>query len=282
MTPKDLEAEYDNRAMVPEHEDIMAGWAKASATARDTLKCDLDIAYGSHARQRFDLFHGQSRGGRGRQPHAVYIHGGYWKRGDRKDYSFVAEALVQRGVSVALPSYRLCPEVTVSEIIDDLHAFMIKLWERTDVRPVVIGHSAGGHLAGAMLAKDWSDHGLPGNYLNEAISISGLFDLHDLIDLENGRELKLTAQSARRASPLFWTPPPKSARFIAAVGALESRAFIAQSLGVAQAWSDAGVKAACVVVPGANHFSVVNTLANPDSALVERAVEMAKTAAART
>ena len=101
-----------------------------------TLTAELDIPYGPGIRNRYDLFRAGNR--RMATPLAVYIHGGVWQRGDRKDYSVVADALVARGVDVALPSYSLCPEVKVADIYEELRLFMRALWRKTGRRPVVV------------------------------------------------------------------------------------------------------------------------------------------------
>jgi arylformamidase len=62
---------------------------------------------------------------------------------------------------------------------------------------------------------------------------------------------------------------------IAAVGGDESQEFIRQSLALAAAWSSAGVKAECVVIPNANHFTILDELARPESAVLARIVSLA-------
>ena len=102
MAALDLEAEYNNQKRVPEFADIRARWAKASETLRKEAKVDLGLGYGKGDRNRYDLY--RAAGGAGNAPLVVYIHGGYWQRGDRKDNGFVAKELNARGVAVALPS----------------------------------------------------------------------------------------------------------------------------------------------------------------------------------
>jgi acetyl esterase/lipase len=89
-------------------------------------------------------------------PLVVYLHGGYWQWGGRALYGFLAESVNAAGIDVAIPSYPLCPAVTVFEIMRDLRDCMKAIWRRTGVRPLAVGHSAGGHLASAMLATDWT------------------------------------------------------------------------------------------------------------------------------
>ena len=256
-------------------------WAarSASTAARQTLNCELDQSYGPGPRQRFDLFLPE-RTGAG-TPHVIYIHGGYWQRGDRKDYSFIATELVARGVAVSIPSYSLCPEAGVPDIIEELRGFVRESLQLFGSRPALVGHSAGGHLAAALMATDWSRiPEVPADLVPFAYAISGVYDLEPLIHTSNGDALRLTPNVARAASPMLWRPPPAERRFVAAVGGAESQEFLRQSLEIAGRWSGAGVKAECVVVPGANHFTVLDELARRESAMVARIVEFAERAAA--
>ncbi|MFM9940660.1 MAG: alpha/beta hydrolase [Hyphomicrobiaceae bacterium] len=274
MATLDLEVEYNNRQRVPEHPSIQARWEKASEEARKSLASELGKSYGPHERHQYDLF--RPRAGSGNAPLVVYIHGGYWQRGDRKGNEFLAKELVNRGVQVALPSYRLAPEASIMDIVGDLRQALKAIWEATKQRPVVVGHSAGGHLAAATLATDWSKvAGVPGDLVKSAYAISGVFELEPLIPTSLNVALKLDAAKARAAGPLFWTAPAKDRTLVAAVGGDESQEFIRQSLAIASAWSKAGVKAECVVVPGTNHFTIVDTLANPESAMLARIVGLA-------
>lgn len=268
----DYEKEYDNRGRVADSAAIMQRWSMAARSAGATANASLDLSYGSGERNRFDLF----LSGQPASPLAIYIHGGYWQRGDRKDYSFVAKALNEQGVDVVIPSYSLCPTVPISTIINEMQALVVALWANKQCRPVVVGHSAGGHLAAAMLATDWSAFGdVPADLVRCAYALSGVYDLPPLIGTSLNTALQMTPQSARADSPLLWKPPPATARMIASVGGLESSEFLRQSLDLTDVWSRAGVKSECVVVPGTNHFTIVDELTRTGSAMVTRVAELA-------
>jgi arylformamidase len=279
MPQIDLEAEYNNRARVADHLQIQMRWISASVAARAAMTGELDQPYGSGERQRYDLFRAERR--EGMVPLVLYIHGGYWQRGDRKDNSFVAQELVARGIDVAVASYTLCPQATVPAIIEEMRACTMTLWERLGRRPAVAGHSAGGHLAAALLGTDWSRRdGVPVDLVRCAYAISGVFELEPLIPTSMNELLRLTPQVAREASPKLWPPPPKDRVLVAAVGSAESAEFVRQSLDMAAAWSKAGVKAECVMLPGANHFTTVDELARPESAMIGRIAALAAVSAA--
>ena len=274
MANLDLEKEYNNRMRVPEHAQHGERWAKVSNAYRAETTADLDKPYGTSARQKYDLF--RAKAGGTNAPVVVYIHGGYWQRGDRKDSAFLARELNARGVTVAFPSYSLCPAVGIMEIVGELRQCLKAVWDATKQRPVVVGHSAGGHLAAAMVATDWSKiAGVPADLVKSGYAISGVFELAPLIPTSLNEALKLDGAKAREASPVLWPAPPKDKVFVAAAGGEESQEFVRQALELASVWSRAGVKAECVVVPGANHFTIVDELANRESAMFARIVRMA-------
>ncbi len=267
----DYEAEYNNRRRVPEHVEIAERWLLLSSAYRLAGNTELDQPYGARERHRYDLFHAEAADA----PLVAYIHGGYWQRGDRKDYSFVARELNAAGVTVAIPSYTLGPAVSVMESAEEMQACMAALWRKTGKRPMVIGHSAGGHLTAEMLARSWNQPGVPADLVRYGYAISGVFDLAPLIDTSINEALGLTKGTARAASPLFRAPPAKGRRMVAAVGGAESEEFLRQSRELAEAWSRVGVDATCEVIAGANHFTVVDELVRPDSDMLKRIVLMA-------
>jgi arylformamidase len=97
-------------------------------------------------------------------------------------------------------------------------------------------------------------------------AISGVFDLDPLVGLAMNADWKLDAPSARALSPHLWPRP--GVPFDAVVGGMESGEFRRQSRVLAEAWA-----ARYEEVPGANHFTVLDPLSDPDSAMVARLVE---------
>lgn len=85
---------------------------------------------------------------------------------------------------------------------------------------------------------------------------------------------------ARRNSPIFLSPPCRSP-LIVTVGGAESEEYLAQSQELESAWSQQGLPISPLIVPGANHFSILDHLVNPDS-LLKRAILAQMGAAPRT
>ncbi len=280
MVEMDYEAEYNNRARVPDHQKIFARLASEAEHYRAELlktgRAELGLCYGDTPRQYLDLF---SPDRSGDAPLAVFIHGGYWRSLDPSTFSHMARGLNARGFVVAVSGYDLCPKVSISDIIDQIRRACVFLWQRLGRRMLVYGHSAGGHLAGAMVATAWSSiyPKAPIDLTPAGYSISGLFDLTPLVGLSMNQDLRLDGQTARQASPLFWRVP-QGRSFDAVVGGLESSEFKRQSRAVVETWRQAGVQTRYEEVTGTNHFTVLDPLADPQSAMVARLVELAERA----
>jgi arylformamidase len=267
----DYEVEYNNRARVPDNPVHMAGWARDAAAYRAGRHGRWHtIRYGSGARHVIDVFPGGNQG-----PIVVFIHGGYWQALDGSSSSHLAAGLNAHGIDVAVPSYDLCPAVTVADIIVQMRTASREL-ARLGRALVMSGHSAGGHLAACMMATDWRaiDPALPENLVTSVYAISGLFDLVPLVGTSINTALRLDAAAARQASPLFWKAPTHGS-LDAVVGGDESAEYVRQSRSIVEAWGGAGVTTRFEAVPGANHFTVIAPLADPQSTMTLRLKQLA-------
>ena len=266
----DYEVEYNNRARVPEHPQILARMAKDAAAYRATAssrkRADLGVSYGRSPRQILDIFHAPAGGS---PPLAMFIHGGYWRSLEPAAFSQVAAGLNARGVTVALAGYDLCPQVGIGDIVEQIRQACVTLWRRTGKRILVFGHSAGGHLAATTLATDWSRLSAPPDLVPAAMAISGLFDLIPLMSTAMNADFKLDEAEAKRLSPVLWAPP-KGKSLDAVVGGAESAEFLRQSKLIHETWGRSGVATRYGAPEGANHFTVIEPLADPESALVDR------------
>jgi Esterase/lipase len=265
----DYEVEYNNRARVPENPSLIAGWARDAAAYRDRHAA-RSIPYGPGARNRIDFFPGDDKG-----TIVVFIHGGYWQALDSSFFSHLAGGLNAHGIGVAIPSYDLCPDVTVDDIIRQMRTALGAL-ARLGRRLVISGHSAGGHLAACMLATDWPafDASIPEDLVIAAYAISGLFDLEPLVETSINNALLLDPATARAASPLFWRAPSRGS-LDAVVGENESAEYFRQSRTIVDAWGAAGLATRFGTIPNANHFTAIAPLADPDSEMVARLRELA-------
>jgi arylformamidase len=256
----DLEAEYNNRARVPEHPGIIAGWASDSAAYRDAHAPRL-IRYGDGERNVMDFFEAGADA-----PIAMYIHGGYWQALDKSFHSAHARGLNGLGASVAVPSYSLCPNVRIGDIVEEMRAAAATLHRETGRPVLVYGHSAGGHLAACLLSTE--------AHVPAAYAISGLFDLTPLVQTSINGALHMDEDEAENLSPVFW-PGPEGKILDAVVGGTESSEYLGQSRAIVEGWAEDGVETRYEEIAGANHFTVIAPLTDPHSTMCARLKELA-------
>ncbi len=271
--PINYEVEYDNRARVPEHPAIFERWQREGAAYRAaTRKADLGISYGPSPRRTIDLFPAADP----HAPLALFIHGGWWRSLEPTMFSQAARGPNAHGVTVAVVGYDQCPKVSIARIVEQMRAACLLLWRKRRQRIFVYGHSAGGHLAACLVATDWKSVAPdpPVDLVPAAYAISGVFDLAPLVKISVNADLKLDAKSAHDLSPLYWRVPAGRS-LDAAVGALESSEFLRQSHAIVDGWKDKATTR-YEEIAGVNHFTVVDPLALPTSAMTKRVAELAK------
>ena len=278
LSPEALDALYDNRARVPEHPAHLKAWAHHSEQVRQSQRCQLDVKYGSGPGDMLDIFYPSETTTDHTQalaPVVVFLHGGYWRSLDKSDHSFVAPALCAQGVCVVVLNYDLCPgtperPVRIAGIVEQVARGVAWLHQhladhQADAqRMVAVGHSAGGQLA-AMMLRDPAG-------VRQAVSISGVFDLAPLMQAPSFQaSLQLDAQQIAFASPAR-LPAPAQGVLRALVGGAETAEFLRQNELIQQQWGAEHVPLARAL-PGLNHFSILDTLADPGSELFVQVME---------
>ncbi len=278
-----LDRMYNNRALVTDHARYFARWTESSRLARQTQDCEVDLHYGDSRGEMLDVFPAFDRknSNRAGAPVLVFIHGGYWRSLDKADHSFLTPAFTAAGTCVVVPNYDLCPAVTIPAIT--LQMVKALAWTYRHVaeyggdpnRITVVGHSAGGHLAAMLLTCQWSQWAtdLPADLVKNALSISGLFELESIMHTPFVKgDLKLTPAQVLQVSPA-WLPAPRHGQLYSVAGADESAEFMRHNALIQTAW---GKKIVPVRedLPGLNHFSILEALAEPKHRLHALALQL--------
>jgi arylformamidase len=272
MSRADLDFQYNNRERVPNHAEIYAGWAPACAAVVDEFDCRLDVAYGGHAREKLDIFmpKGGSESG-GPFPIRMFFHGGFWMSRDKEDSRFVVRGQVEAGAVVISVEYALIPAVDMTELLRQCRAAVAWTWNNADGfkgdpdRLFVSGHSAGGHIAAMLQATDWTEWDLPADAVKGAAALSGIYDLTPMRHCYIDDTLHLTEDDVRRHSPE--TLSPSGGDLLIAYGGAETPEFHRQSKALADAWKGKAAAVELMEVPDANHFTILDHYAGPDSDL---------------
>ena len=266
----ELEYQYNPRESVPEYPELAKKRSEASRKARATLKSWLNVPYGNSPREILDIYPADRPQG----PVLVYIHGGYWRAGSKDENCNFAPTFVQRGVTVVLVEYDLCPSVTVTDIVGQTRAAIA--WVHRNIiryggnpsKLYVSGHSAGGHLTAMALAHDWEKEGLPRNLIKGAVATSGVYDLDMVMQISVNEQVRMTPEIARENSP-FLHPPVPTCPVVVAVGGAEPKGWQQMSEDYFKLCEERGLVCEYLVVPGANHYTMSEHLADAGSPLAQ-------------
>ena len=271
-----LDAQYDNRARVPEHVELHSRWEAEGEAVLAEFDTRLDVAYGPGPEETLDVYlPGNAKGA----PIHIFIHGGYWFSRHKDDFRFLARGLVPAGAVLVIVNYALVPRVNLDELVRQCRAAVA--WTHGNAatfggdgeRIFVSGHSAGGHLTAMMLATDWPAFGagLPPDLVKGGCAISGIYDLEPIRLTFMQETLGFTPEQVARNSPLTLSPAT-GAPLIVAVGGDESEEFLRQSEELNAAW---GSRTQCdlTVLSGVNHFTILGGFADPGNALTRAALK---------
>lgn len=226
------------------------------------------IAYGSHPRQKLDVYLPPGHAGQDpAAPVVVFFYGGNWKSGDRGDYRFVGEALASGGAVTVIVDYRLYPEVRYPAFLDDGAKAMAWVFAHArelggdPARIFLMGHSAGAYNA-AMLALDPRWLGAQRARVAGFIGIAGPYDF-----------LPIGNPDTRRAFNWPDTPPESQPIRYAATGAPRSLLLAARrdnlvdpvrnTLGLAGRLKAEGVDVTAELLDGVSHTTVIAAMASP-------------------
>jgi len=266
MDRAQLDAAYNNSAAVPERDAIVAGWAARSAKVRREYAGHLDLAYGDTPRERLDLFLAADP----KAATLAFIHGGYWQMNDKENFAFFAEGLLPLGINLAVIEYTLAPAARLDRIVAEVRRSVQWLAEHLGEygadpnRLYVAGHSAGGHLTAMAM---------PLAEVRGGIAISGIYDLAPIRLNYLNEKLGLDVAEAERNSPVRHLPAT-AGELVVAYGTRELLELCRQSIEYGREWTERDLPGRLLPVDGANHFTILESLADPDGALTHALVEM--------
>ena len=254
------DAAYNNTAAVAESATLHAARSAASEAMRARFPDLLDMPYGPAPRHRFDLFPAADPAA----PCFVFIHGGYWQRNSKENFTCLGEGVRAHGWAAALPGYSLAPQATLPQIVAEIRAALDWLGAEGPrhgiAGPIVVsGWSAGAHLAALALDR-------PG--VVAGLGISGVYELAPLRDTYLDDNLHLTDEDVRALSPLRL--PPVGKPLAIAYGTTELPALILNSRRMHGHRAAAHAPGPLVPVAGRNHFDILDELRGPDGVLTQQ------------
>lgn len=251
----ELDDAFANAAYIPNGETYPQRWQEEAEAFRKSARCDLDIPYAAGERCAYDLFFPDDAP----KGVVIFVHGGYWLRFDRKDWSHLAAGPLARGWAVAMPSYDLCPTVHIRTITDQIETAITVISDRVSGPIRLAGHSAGGQLVARMMCRDlepsWRSR------VERVMPISPVADLVPLMRTSMNASLGLDAEEAQTESPL--NHQPANVPVSVWVGADERPVFIEQATALSEVW-----KCDLTIEPSRHHFDVIEGLSDPESEMV--------------
>jgi arylformamidase len=270
-TQEELDDQYNLTMIFPEAAASYEVFCeRESEKAREDFDHRLDVPFGPTLAEHVDLYPAGEKA-----PVLVYVHGGFWYLRTSEEFGFVARGPVSEGVATVVTNYALCPRVTIDEIVRQARAAIAWVYKNAGSfggdpeRIHVAAHSAGGHLVAMLLATDWEgEYGLPGDIIEGATAISGLFDLAPFPYTFLQPKLQLTWDQVLRNSPILHLPdsaPP----LLVAYGDDETDEFKRQSEEFFEAWRAKGLECGRLVLPGKNHYDVIDGFLDAGSPLCD-------------
>lgn len=258
-----------------------ATWAAGrEGPTRTAARSSQEIAYGADRLQRLD-FHAATA--TRPAPLVLFVHGGGWKRGDKRNAAGQSKAphYNAQGYHFASINYRLVPDATVEQQAADVASALAELLRRADAlgidcsRVVLMGHSAGAHLV-ALVGTDPQYLRGAGLLLSDVSSVIPLdgaaYDVPAQMD-ENARLMGDTYKQAfgtdparqRALSPTHHAAAPNAPAFL--ILHVQRRDGTAQSRALGDALRKAGTNAVVQGFAGrglAGHMEINRRLGDPE------------------
>jgi len=262
MTGQDL---YRIRDFVPEFEAIAAETARRSRALASRAKMRRDIAYGDSPREVLDLiFPDNPAPG---APLHMFVHGGYWRSGEKADHSCVAAPVLAAGGIAAIVEYDLMPGTRLGAIVNQIRRAAHWLADNAagfgadPARLTASGHSAGGHLVSLLAATTPGEAPTDLARVKGLMMVSGIFDLSGIPGSFLKDENHMTDEEARDYSPLAATHHPVPIRIIA-LGQEETAPFHQQARALHDTLTGSNHLSELQIEPGLNHMNVVLALSD--------------------
>lgn len=276
-SPQELERQYNVRDSRADYETkIVPDWIKRSAITRTNLKSAIDISYGKSEKQKLDFFSSPDIN----SPTVIFFHGGYWQRGDKSVYSFLANSFVKNNINFLAVGYDLCPKISITQIVLQAQEAIVWIWQNANKleinkdKFIVSGHSAGGHITGMMMGTEWNkiSSDLPNNLILAGIPISALNLLEPIRHTTLNDALKMDKEEAKSQSPIY-LPPKTNAQQLIVYGANETDEFHRQSNIYYEKFKSKERKIERFIVQDADHFDEMNDLSNESSKFFKKMKE---------
>ncbi|KJF72854.1 alpha/beta hydrolase [Agrobacterium arsenijevicii] len=263
MTSQDL---YRTRDFVPDFDAIAAEFGQRSRELSAKTEVLADIRYGARSREVLDII--LPKRPKAGAPLHVFVHGGYWRSGEKANYRLVAAPVLAAGGVAAIVEYGLMPGTRLPTLIEQVRRAVLWLEHHAgdfgaDPRRLTVsGHSAGAHIASFLAATGPAETTIPSlPAIRGLLLVSGIYDLSGIPDSFLRDEAEMTPVEAADWSPLTSNQLYCPQRIIA-FGANETPPFHEQASALDAQLGARNMSSELLAVPGLNHMSIVLDLAD--------------------
>lgn len=237
-----------------------------------------DVSYGPAARHRLDIY--APRKADGPAPVVMFVYGGSWMDGDRRNYGFAGRALAALGYITVVADYRLVPEIEYPGFLQDGAAAFGWLVEHVASyggdagRMALMGHSAGAYNA-LMLALDPSYLGQAG-LLDRVRCVVGLSGPYDFFPFDGPISLRTfgAVQEPWTTQPIHHVTPA-SPPVLLGHGGKDRLVYPRNSVALAHRLRQAGVAVDEVHYPRLAHAEPLLALSRPARGIAPVLVDVA-------
>jgi acetyl esterase/lipase len=225
-----------------------------------------DAAYGADPRQKLDLY---APPGARDLPLLTFFYGGSWDSGSKDLYRWAGLALASQGFVVAVPDYRLVPEVRFPDFVEDCAVAVAKAAALAPehgadpTRLLLSGHSAGAYNA-AMIALDkryLQRAGVDPARVKAFAGLAGPYDFYPF-DVKASIEAFGGVSDPRATQPINFVRPDAPPLWLAA-GDKDTTVRPRNSIVLGEKERQAGGTAEVKLYPGLDHVSLVLALSKP-------------------
>ena len=233
-------------------------------TPKDTFEKEEHLAYGLKARNRLDLY--RTKNPKKQKPLIVFVHGGSWQHGNKRDYLFIGETFAREGFDVAVINYQLAPENIFPAFVDDLAQAIhylnqnkVKLNISTD-NMILMGHSAGAFNVMSVVYSAQSQNFKYKDQIKAIVGLAGPYHFDYVGDplSEHAFDHKISYQ---QVMPYYFIEPNQIKHYLL-VAEQDQVVEKKNALDLDIALRQKGNHSHIAVIPKTGHITIVATLAS--------------------
>ena len=233
-------------------------------TPKDTFEKHEHLAYGLKSRQRLDLY--RTKTPKKQRPLIVFVHGGSWQHGNKRDYLFVGESFAREGYDVAVINYHLAPAHIFPTFIDDIAQAIHYLSQNQDKlnistdNIILMGHSAGAFNVMSVVYSAYSQNFKYKDKIRAIVGMAGPYHFDYKGDplAEHAFDQKVSYQ---QVMPYYFIEPNQIKHYLL-MAEQDQLVGKENSFDLDKALREKGNHSHIAVIPKTGHITIVATLAS--------------------